>query len=141
MSTTSPEPAANVILHEERLAVTTQRYATERITIERVIVTEQRTITVDVRREELRLTREPLPEGGLIPADAGPITAEPLVMVLHEEQIAIVKTIVPVERVTISTETVIEDQQVSATLGREVVELLSTDPLAPLNEEFDARGR
>ncbi|MCJ1688574.1 YsnF/AvaK domain-containing protein [Rathayibacter sp. VKM Ac-2927] len=141
MSTTPLNPAVTVIRHEERLTVSTQRLATERVRIERVIVTEQRTVTVDVRREELRITREPLPEGSLIPAGASTIETEPLVMVLHEEQIAIVKTVVPVERVTVTTEPVVEDQEVTAALGQEVVDVLSSDPIAQLDDEFDTHGR
>jgi uncharacterized protein (TIGR02271 family) len=141
MSATPLEPAATVVRHEERLTVSTQRLATERVRIERVIVTEQRTLTVDVRREELRLTREPLPEGSLIPAGTAAIKTEPLVMVLHEEQIEIVKTVVPVERATITTETVVEDQEVTATLGREVVDVLSLDPVPQLDDEFNVHGQ
>lgn len=130
-----------MIRREERLTVSTQRLATERVRVERVVVTEQRTLTVNIRREELRLTREPLPEGSPIPVGAGTIETEPLVLVLHKEQIAVVKTVVPVERVTITTEMVVEDQEVTATLGGEVVDVLSTDPVAQLDDEFDAHGQ
>lgn len=130
MSTTSPEPAANVILHEERLAVTTQRYATERVTIERVIITEQRTITVDVRHEELRITREALDDESVSTADTA-MTLDPLVVILHEEQIDVTKTVVPVERVTVQTHSVTEDQQVTEILGREVIDIDRTDTTAP----------
>ncbi|WKK71888.1 DUF2382 domain-containing protein [Rathayibacter oskolensis] len=50
----------SVIRSEERLEVTTVRTATERVRIRRVIVTEERTVTVSLRREELVIEREPL---------------------------------------------------------------------------------
>ncbi|WP_267425263.1 MULTISPECIES: YsnF/AvaK domain-containing protein [unclassified Curtobacterium] len=123
-----PQPApgdddreATVVLHEEHLLVGTEVHATERVRLERYVVTEQRTITVDVRREEVRLVREPLAEGPALPADRTPPTREPVVVVLHEEQVVVSKRIVPVERVTLTVHTVTEDRPVDAVLRHEEV--------------------
>ncbi|TCL79366.1 MULTISPECIES: YsnF/AvaK domain-containing protein [unclassified Rathayibacter] len=122
MSTTPPEPAADVILREERLDVSTERYATERVTIERIIVTEQRTITVEVRHEEIRITREAVDEEPVFSADAS-AHPDPLVVILHEEQINLTKAVVPVERVTVQIHTVAQHQHVTETLGHEVIDI------------------
>lgn len=123
-----PQPApgdddqeATVVRHEERLLVGTEVHATERVRLERFIVTEQRTITVDVRREEVRLVREPLADGPALPADSTAPAREPVVVVLHEEQVVVSKRIVPVERVTLTVHTVTEDHPVDAVLRHEEV--------------------
>ncbi|MCM6762353.1 YsnF/AvaK domain-containing protein [Rathayibacter sp. ZW T2_19] len=124
---TSPETPPSVVLHEERLEVSTRRFATERIRLERVVVTEQRTITVDVRREEIRLVREPLEGGEPLPAGGEHSPAEPIVVVLHEERIEIVRTIVPVERVTLRVASVAGELDVTEELRREVVDVERSD--------------
>lgn len=110
-----------VVRHEEHLLVGTEVHATERVRLERVIVTEQRTITVDVRREEVRLTREPLVDGPALTADSPVPSREPIVVVLHQEQVVVSKRIVPVERVTLTVHTVTEDRPVDAVLRHEEV--------------------
>ncbi|HEX8862592.1 MAG TPA: DUF2382 domain-containing protein [Actinomycetes bacterium] len=47
---------------EEEVGVRTQRRPRERVRLQKYVVTEQETRTVPVRREEVRLVREPLPE-------------------------------------------------------------------------------
>ncbi|PZF15632.1 hypothetical protein DEJ25_02680 [Curtobacterium sp. MCPF17_011] len=110
-----------VVRSEERLAVTTERHATERVRLERYIVTEQRTVTVDVSREEVRLTREPITGDTRLPVATGDTVREPIVVVLHEEQLVVSKVVVPVERVTLTTHTVTHDVVVDETLRHEVV--------------------
>ena len=123
-----PQPApgdddreATVVLHEEHLLVGTEVHATERVRLERYVVTEQRTITVDVRREEVRLIREPLVDGPALPADRPAPTREPIVVVLHQEQVVVSKRVVPVERVTLTVHTVTEHRPVDAVLRHEEV--------------------
>ncbi|PZE64539.1 YsnF/AvaK domain-containing protein [Curtobacterium sp. MCBD17_021] len=111
-----------VVRHEERLAVRTELHATERVRLERVVVTEQRTISVDVSHEEVRLTREPITGGTRLPGAEVPVR-EPIVVVLHEEQVTVTKTVVPVERVTLSTHRVSDDHVVTETLGHEEVDV------------------
>jgi uncharacterized protein (TIGR02271 family) len=111
-------PIIDAIRHEQQLHVTTERRGLERVRLERVIVTEQRTITVDVSHEELRFSREPIVDGEVIP-DREVRSRDPIVLVLHEEQIAVSRTVVPVERVTLTTRTVTEERQISETVGHE----------------------
>ena len=62
--TTTPPPgaAAQVELREQRLQVATVSVAVERVVLRRRIVTEVQQIQVTVRREELEIVREPLPD-------------------------------------------------------------------------------
>ena len=123
---TAPETPPSVVVHEERLIVSTERFATERVRLERVVVTEQRTVTVDVRREEVRLVREPLPGVDPLPGDGVAAPVEPVVVILHEERIAITRTVVPVERVTLRVASVAGERDVTAELRREVVDVERT---------------
>ncbi|OOB92336.1 YsnF/AvaK domain-containing protein [Rathayibacter sp. VKM Ac-2630] len=123
----SPEIPPSVVLHEERLAVSTRRFATERVRLERVVVTEQRTITVDVRREEIRLVREPLEGGDPLPGGGAAAPVEPVVVILHEERIGITRTVVPVERVTLRVSSVAGERDVTEELRREVVDVERTE--------------
>jgi uncharacterized protein (TIGR02271 family) len=101
-----PDETAELILSEEHLLVTTRRRAVERVVMQKVVVTERRTITVDVSHEEIRLTREPVVDGSVGTTGAPAAVREPVVVLLHEEQITVSKTIVPVERVTLTTTSV-----------------------------------
>ncbi|OII37077.1 hypothetical protein BIU98_16615 [Curtobacterium sp. MMLR14_010] len=114
-------PEVAVVRYEEHLLVGTEVHATERVRLERYIVTEQRTITVDVRREEVRFTREPVDGGPALSPDSGVPTREPIVVVLHQEEVVVSKRIVPVERVTLTVHTVTEDRAVDAVLRHEEV--------------------
>lgn len=114
----------DVVRREERLLLGTEVHATERVRLERYIVTEQQTFTVDVSREEVRLVREPITGGTRLPAGTTVGDREPIVVVLHEEQVLVTKTVVPVERVTLHTHRVTEDQVVTETLGHEEVDVV-----------------
>jgi len=115
------DEALEVIRYEERLHAGTERFPIERIRVERYIVTEEQTFTVEVRREEVRVFREPLDEstsvGVLEPGGAE------LVITLNREEVMVSKRIVPSELVRVRKVAVVTEQkQVTATLGREVVD-------------------
>ena len=113
----------DVILSEEHLLVTTERRAVERVVLQKVIVTERRTITVDVSHEEIRLTREPLAGGTVVQTGVRPALHEPVVMILHEEQITVSRTILPVERVTFATTSVPGRLIVEETIRHEEIDV------------------
>lgn len=99
-----------------------------RLRIQKVIVTEERTITVHVRREELRVTEYPASETW---ADAtGNASTAPVIthdddfdLVLSEEQIEIHTRIVPVERVHVTRTPVVIPTQVTVTLRQEQTDI------------------
>ncbi|MDJ0337920.1 YsnF/AvaK domain-containing protein [Cryobacterium sp. PH31-O1] len=118
-----------VTLHEQQLRVSTRVVPFERVRIERFIVTEQRTLTVDIRREEVRIVRERISEaetGVDAPSNLQEHPREDLVMILSEEQAVITKRIVPVERVRLHTHVVTELQEVVEELGREHIDVVHT---------------
>lgn len=51
---------ASMVLHEEELRIRTERIPTGRVTFRKRIVTEERTVVVSVRREELEIIEEDL---------------------------------------------------------------------------------
>ncbi|MFC3688503.1 DUF2382 domain-containing protein [Aquipuribacter hungaricus] len=119
---------------EERLTVGTERHAVGRARLRKYVVTEMRTVEVEVRREEVRL--EHLPAGGGDPATDGgvPYDGPPVdvteadpVVVLHEERPVVTTETVPVERVRMATGTVTSTESVSGEVRREHVEV-DADP-------------
>lgn len=116
-----------MIRSEEQLHVATTTRASERVRLRKYVVTEERTITVSIRREELRLEREPITDVGSEPEAAAPslrvdAPAEQYEMVLHEEQVFVEKRVVPVERVTLTKEVVTEQKQITEQVRREQIE-------------------
>lgn len=118
-----------VVRSEEQQRAGVQRYPTHRLRVRKVAVTEERTVTVTVRREEFVLEEESLL--GTAPTDpvhGAPGTGlagrgeETVEMVLHAEVPTVTLTLVPVERIRVSKHTTTTDQMVTDTVRREVVE-------------------
>ncbi|WP_199510730.1 YsnF/AvaK domain-containing protein [Nucisporomicrobium flavum] len=98
---------------EERLVASTEVYEAGRARLRKHVVTEEVQITVQVRREELRLEREQIAEGGrelvhdpdvfgpreVFETPEGGVIYE---VTLHEERPVVTTEIVPVERVRLS---------------------------------------
>lgn len=118
--------AAEVVLHEERLLVSTQHVATERVRITKRIITTTRRIDVPVRVEQLVITHEPLHPGDPVAA-ARAVPGEPVVIVLHEEVPEIGLRVVATERVVIGTRSVAEERVVTTELASEVVDVTTSD--------------
>lgn len=127
-----PRNAAEVIRSEERLHVHTERIPVERIRVRKRIVTETRTLTVQVRREELQIER--LPATGDHPTGATAAQGEPSApvvdLVLAEEVPQVTLHAAPRERVRIYRDTPRSSQSVQATLRREHVEVTNEPPPA-----------
>ena len=123
-----PPPAEGVMTRsEEQLRVTLQRYAAKRVRVVKYVVTEEVTVTVPVRREEIRIEEVPL-DADASTAAAGAVdtlapAGLPEVIVLHAERPVVGTEVVPVERVRLSTELVTEHVQVRDTVRRERVDV------------------
>lgn len=108
---------------EEKLQVGKVRREAGRARLRKYVVTENVTTTVPVRREEVRLEREPITEANVGAATTGPaISEDEHEVVLHEEEPVVTTQAVPKERVRLSTETVTTDEEVSAELRKEQIE-------------------
>lgn len=114
------DPAVSVTRSEEQLDVSTrwQPYAT--LKVSKRVVTETRTIEVELRREEL-VIEESEAVNGQRQTTSEP--ALPLTIVLHEEQPVISVVVVPVERVTVSTVQATGLVDVTAQLARERIDI------------------
>jgi uncharacterized protein (TIGR02271 family) len=126
-ATTPDDDGAEVVRHEEQLSVGTRATATERVRVRKRVVTEDVTLTVTLRREELVIDRERIDEGSsLAPAptefplaqDGGEVD-----FVLHAEEPVVTKRVVPVERVRLRRETTTEDRHVTDTVRKERVDV------------------
>jgi uncharacterized protein (TIGR02271 family) len=108
---------------EEELRVGTAEHERGRARLRKYVVTEQVQQTVPVRREEVRIEREPITDANVDDAVSGPeISEEEHEVVLHEEQPVVEKRTVPKERVRMDKETVVDEETVDAELRKEQIE-------------------
>jgi stress response protein YsnF len=129
------EPAAAaaddgaMIRSEEQVRVGTERVPATRARLVKYVVTEDVTITVPIRREEIRVEEVPLdatddqPGEVLVPADGSVDTGGrlPDEIVLHAERPVVSVEVVPVERVRLRTEVVQGTETVTQQVQREQI--------------------
>ena len=108
---------------EEELHVGTERREAGRVRLRKYVVTENEQRTVPVRREEVRVEREPIDEGNVDQALDGPkISEEEHEVVLHAEEPVAEKRVVPKERVRLDKDVVTEEQTVAEEVRQERIE-------------------
>jgi uncharacterized protein (TIGR02271 family) len=108
---------------EEELRVGKATREAGRARLKKYVTSEQVQTTVPVRREEVRVEREPITDANIDRATAGPeISDEEHEVVLHEEQPVVEKRVVPKERVRLDTDTVTEDREVSEEVRKERID-------------------
>ena len=135
-ATTELPPAAadeeaTMTVSEEQLVVDTQARATERVRVRKRVVTEEVTLTIPLRREELVIEREPIEPGSAeAPADAQIVDAE-FDFLLLAEQPVVEKRVVPVEQVRLRKDVVVEEEIVSDQVRKERVDVEHDDPGTP----------
>ncbi|HEX5782063.1 MAG TPA: PRC and DUF2382 domain-containing protein [Solirubrobacteraceae bacterium] len=109
---------------EEELRVGTTERESGRVRLKKYVVEDEVTQTVPVRREEVRVEREPITDGNVGAATDGPaISEEEHEVVLHEEEAVVEKQAVPKERVRLDKDTQTEERQVSETLRKEEIDV------------------
>jgi uncharacterized protein (TIGR02271 family) len=116
-----PEPTGEeVVLTEEQLLVDTERVPAQRVRLRKEIVTEEVTVTVVLRHEELVIEREPIQPGDAPPeaADA-PKLDEPMEIVLWAEEPVVTTRAVPTERVRVLRTQGSQQQDLTTQLRRE----------------------
>jgi uncharacterized protein (TIGR02271 family) len=108
---------------EEQLRVGTTSQERGRVRLRKYVTTEQETHTVPVRKEKAVLEREPVTDDNVDAATSGPdLSEEEHEVVLNEEQVTVEKTVKPVERVRVGTESVTDDQTVTEEVRKEHIE-------------------
>ena len=98
--------------------------------------------TVPVKREELRVEREPITDANVGSATSGTeLSEEEHEVVLHEEEAVVEKRVVPKERVRLDKDVEVEDEAVSESVAREEIEIEGdADPPRPLAAARAAPG-
>jgi hypothetical protein len=123
-----PAPSdGGMVRSEEQLRVGTERVAATRVRVVKHVVTEEVTLTVPVRREEIRIEEVPLdapdpgPGESLVDAGPAPEGGLPEEIVLHAERPVVSVQVVPTERVRLRTEVVEGRETVSGPVQREQI--------------------
>ncbi|MBV8943594.1 MAG: PRC and DUF2382 domain-containing protein [Solirubrobacterales bacterium] len=128
------EPAAKgradepITRSEEELQIGLERRERGRVRLRKYVVTEQVTKTVPVRREVLRVEREPITESsrpGTLP-DSG-ISEEEHEVLLYEEEPIVEKRVVPKERVRLGKETITDETEVCEEIRKERIDTDARD--------------
>ena len=109
---------------EEELRVGTAERESGRVRLRKYVVEDEVTQTVPVRREEVRLEREPITDANVDAALDGPaISDEEHEVVLHQEEPVVEKRAVPKERVRLDKDVHSEQREISDTVRKEQVEV------------------
>ena len=105
---------------KEELQVGTQETEAGRVRLRKYVTTEQETVTVPVKREEVRLEREPITDANRDEALSGrDISEDEHEVILHKEEPVVGKTTTPVERVRLEKQEVTEERQVTGEVREE----------------------
>ena len=108
---------------EEEVSVGTRERESGRVRLRKYVVTEEVTQKVPVKREKVKLEREPISDENLDDAMDGPeISEEEHEVVLHEEEAVVDKRTVPKERVRLGKETETGEQEVTEQVRKEQIE-------------------
>ncbi|GAA3603652.1 hypothetical protein GCM10022199_04220 [Marihabitans asiaticum] len=110
---------SSVVRHEEELRVGTEKVETGRVRLRKHVVTDTETVQVPVEREEVEIVREPIADG----ETGGDLGDGDVEVTLTEERPVVEKEVVAKERVGLDKETVTENRDVQAEVGREEVEI------------------
>ena len=109
---------------EEELRVGTAERESGRVRLRKYVVEDEVTQTVPVRREEVRVEREPITDANVDDATSGPeISSEEHEVVLREEEVVAEKRVVPKERVRLDKDVQTEEHDVSETLRKEQIDV------------------
>jgi uncharacterized protein (TIGR02271 family) len=122
--TRGPNGGEAMTRSEEELRVGTAERERGRVRLRKHVVTENVQQTVPVRREEVRVEREPITGENIDDAMSGPeISEDEHEVVLHEEEPVVEKRTVAKERVRLGTETHEDQREVSEEIRKEQIDV------------------
>ena len=125
--TSGPNGGEAMTRSEEELRVGTAERERGRVRLRKHVVTENVQQTVPVRREEVRVEREPITGENIDDAMSGPeISEDEHEVVLHEEEPVVEKRTVAKERVRLGTETHEDEREVSEEIRKEQIDVDDT---------------
>ena len=114
--------AGTVELHEEKLKVSKDRQKTGEVGVRKEVITEHKTITVPVEREEIVIERRAV-HGGATGAD---FKAEEIRIPVSEEKVRVTKEAVVTEEVSVGKRKVTDTETVGADLRKEEIKVEET---------------
>jgi uncharacterized protein (TIGR02271 family) len=113
---------------EEELRVGTAQRERGRVRLRKYVTTEHVQQTLPVRRERVRVEREPITDANIDAATSGPdISEEEHEVVLREEEPVVKKRVVPRERVRLDKDTVTGEERVAEQLRKERINVHDED--------------
>jgi uncharacterized protein (TIGR02271 family) len=113
---------------EEELRVSTTERERGRVRLRKYVTTEQVQQTVPVRREQVRVEREPITDANLDAATSGPDLSEAEhEVILREEEPVVEKRVVPRERVRLDKDTVTGEEWVTEEFRKEQIDVDDED--------------
>jgi uncharacterized protein (TIGR02271 family) len=119
-----PETDQAMTRSEEELRVGTTERESGRVRLRKYIVTDEVQKTVPVKREEVRLEREPITDANRDAAmSGGDLTEEEHEVTLHTEEPVVEKRAVPKERVRLDKDVEVEQRTVSEDVRREEIDI------------------
>jgi len=122
--TSGPNTDDAITRSEEELRVGTTERETGRVRLKKYVVEDEVTETVPVRREEVRVEREPITDANIGDATSGPdLSEEEHEVVLHEEEVVADKRTVPKERVRLEKDVETSEETVSETVRSERIDV------------------
>ena len=122
--TSGPTTDRAMTRSEEELRVGKSEQEAGRVRLRKYVVEDEVTQTVPVKREEVRIEREPVTDTNVDAATEGPaISEEEHEVVLHEEQAVVDTQAVPKERIRLDKDTHVEEEQVSGTVRKEQIDI------------------
>jgi uncharacterized protein (TIGR02271 family) len=109
---------------EEELRARTETQKTGKARLRKWVETEHETVTIPVRKEKVRLEREPITDRNRDAAMSGPdISESEHEMTLHEERPVVDTEVVPKERVRLEKDVEMGEERVGADVRKERIEL------------------
>lgn len=119
-----PETDSAMTRSEEELEVGTREREAGRVRLRKYVETENVTTTVPLRKERIRVEREPITEANIGDAKSGAdISEEEHEVVLTEEEAVVGKRTVPKERVRAKKDVTTEERTVSEDVRKEKIEV------------------
>jgi uncharacterized protein (TIGR02271 family) len=123
-----PETDIAITRSEEELTVGTAQREAGRVRLKKYVVEDEVTETVPVRREEVRIEREPITDANVGDATAGPaISEEEHEVTLRTEEVVANKRVVPKERIRLDKDVETVQQQVDDTVRKERIDIVDAD--------------
>jgi uncharacterized protein (TIGR02271 family) len=123
-SSAGPKTDDAMTRSEEELRVGTQERETGRVRLRKHIVTDEVQQTVPVKREQIRVEREPVTDANRDQALSGDdLTEQEHEVTLHAEEPVVEKRTVPKERVRLGKDVEVDERTVSEDVRREEIDI------------------